>query len=159
MREIRDKPWVTCFFFFPLPPPSVFLAVKLCWRKRALVYSPDRILAPSGLELRRLRTARGRGALARGPQRCLPGLRYVSSPDSSSRPRWADTSRRANPPTMAEKSPNLWDFSSRPRGILDYLFLLVLPPREASEPMDAWAVFLLLPASPSVCMLSPCLFP
>ena len=62
-------------------------------------------------------------------------------------------------PLWQEKSPNLWNFSSRPRGILDYLFLLVLPPREASGRMDAWAVFLLLPASPSVCMLSPCLFP
>lgn len=82
------------------------------------MYSPDRILAPSGLELRRQN--RGRGALARGPQRSLP-----DSGTSQVQILQADPGEQtpcANPPTMAEKSPNLRDFSSRPRGILDYFF-------------------------------------
>lgn len=67
------------------------------------MYSPDRI-APSGLELRRLRTARVAAVLWPGDHSAL----YPDSGTSQVQILQADPGeqtllRRANPPTMAEK--------------------------------------------------------
>lgn len=61
----------------------------------------------------------------------------------------------AGEPTHSDrhKIPIYGIFSPCPRGILDYFFLLVRLPREASGRMGAWVAFLLLPASPPVLLL------
>lgn len=157
MHEI-DKPWVTCFFFFfPLPPPF-FPCGKIVLKKEGTSVQPRS--HPCTVWIRAEASANRAWPRCSGPGTTALFTRTQVRLKSKFF-KQTQVSRHlatGKPTHYGREKVLVGDFSSRPRGILDYLFLLVLPPREASGPMDAWAVFL-LPASPSVCMLSPCLLP
>lgn len=150
---------MTCFFFF-FPPPSLFFPCgKIVLKREGASVQPRShpCTVWIGAEA---------SATRAWPRRSGPGATALSTRTQvrleSKFFKQTQVSRHlaaGKPTPCGRKSPNPWDFPSRPRGILDYFLLPVLPPREASGPMDAWAVVFLLPASPSVCALSPRLLP
>lgn len=147
MHEIIDKPWVTCFLIFFLPPPSFFPCGKIVLKKEGTSVQPRS--HPCTVWIRAEASANrvwwrssDPGTIALSTQTQVRFKSKILQADSGEqKPPGGET----HPSGRQSQSMG---FSSRSQGHPRSFIYFSPTSREVLERMDAWVIFLLLPASP-----------